>query len=186
MEKVEIGQLLNGSEKKDAIHIAIYPAVADKTLHPGTPVTLRDDDPSIAVQCPAGVSIGIVDPYLRAPLRPGDRFYIFINPGTITGLRHDWTHPMLKPEFEVDRRLEEAKQWMRDFADDVGMSYKEIINAGDMWVKANERTTQYSSSAAQDTLNNDKEKTQKFWECYKIITGREPKDTEVQPFSCSC
>ena len=40
-----------------------------------------------------GSPVGIVDPFLKEPVEPGERFYIFLFPNTVTGLRHVWTHP---------------------------------------------------------------------------------------------
>ncbi|MFO0822607.1 MAG: hypothetical protein U0792_05710 [Gemmataceae bacterium] len=39
------------------------------------------------------VPVGIVDPFLREAVRPGQRFWLFMYPNTVTTLRHEWTHP---------------------------------------------------------------------------------------------
>jgi hypothetical protein len=98
----KLGSIINPIEPafKDAVHVAIYPAKAWVDLEPGEHVGLVHDGDTEYV-APAmerdGVTwsenIGIVDPYLRLKVKAGERFWLFLYPGTITALRHYWSHP---------------------------------------------------------------------------------------------
>lgn len=74
---------------RDAIHIAMAPVVAAERLQPGQHIGLLDDGRACASDKP----IGIVDPFLVDAVLPGHRLWLFLYPGTVTSLRHDWTHP---------------------------------------------------------------------------------------------
>lgn len=90
-----IGQLLDENAKRDAVHFAVAPQVADKAYTPGEDFN----------------AVGIVDPFLKAPVKQGERFWLFLYPNTITSLRHHWTHPAF-PETEA----ESSKEWMTRWA----------------------------------------------------------------------
>lgn len=77
---------------RDAVHVAIVPVVASQRLYPGTRVDKHGRHGS------AGSEVGIVDPYLTTPVNPGDQFFIFLYPRSVTGLRHVWTHPDFEDE----------------------------------------------------------------------------------------
>lgn len=61
---------------RDAVHVAVVPVTATRELRPGE-----------------HLASGVVDPYLTRPVRPGERYWLFLYPGTVTSLRHVWTHP---------------------------------------------------------------------------------------------
>ena len=88
-----LGQLIeDGDRRRDAIHIAVAPVTAAERLTPGQHVGLvREGNLDLVGPC-AG-PIGVVDPFLADAVEPGQRFWLFLYPNTITGLRHVWTHP---------------------------------------------------------------------------------------------
>jgi hypothetical protein len=89
----QLGKLIeDGDRRRDAIHIAVAPVTAAGPLHPGQHVgLLHADDAELVGPCDS--PIGIVDPFLAAPVEPGQRFWLFLYPNTITSLRHAWSHP---------------------------------------------------------------------------------------------
>lgn len=88
-----LGQLIDdGERRRDAIHIAVAPVTAAVRLKPGQHVGLIHEADLDRVG-PTESSIGIVDPFLVEDVEPGQRFWLFLYPGTITALRHIWTHP---------------------------------------------------------------------------------------------
>ncbi len=93
-ETPKIGKLIEGHAYRDAIHVAIAPVEAAERLSPGDHVALTTDDGRACWTVERGV--GIVDPFLLGDVREGERFYIFLYPGTVTSIRHSWTHPEFK------------------------------------------------------------------------------------------
>ncbi len=90
-DNLKLGELIDGKQHRDAIHIAVAPVEAAEQLRPGQRVGLLADGrasgkPYVAV-------LGIVDPFLETEVQPGQRFWLWLTPYTITSLRHEWTHP---------------------------------------------------------------------------------------------
>ena len=98
--------------------MAVAPVVAGTTLFPGDRVAfnssrgvVRSDDP-----------IGIVDPFLppRIPISAGQKIWLLLFPGSVTGIRHEWNHPafpMATPAAGPDAALVAAsKAWIADYA----------------------------------------------------------------------
>jgi hypothetical protein len=90
----QLGQLIeDGDLRRDAVHVAVAPVTAAERLMPGQAVGMASED-SLELVSPCEQNIGIVDPFLKKAVEPGQRFWLFLYPGTITGLRHVWTHPV--------------------------------------------------------------------------------------------
>lgn len=98
METPKVGQLIkDGERRRDAIHVAIAPVTAYETLIPGEKIGfVQQGDYEHVGACRNGAdkyAVGIVDPYLTGSVLKGERFYLFLSPGTVTSLRHVWNHP---------------------------------------------------------------------------------------------
>ena len=76
-----VGQVNTTEHGRDAIHVAICPAIAIREMRPGE-----------------HLENGIVDPFLKDRVQPGQRYWLFLYPNTVTSLRHVWTHPAFASE----------------------------------------------------------------------------------------
>lgn len=92
-----IGNIIDEREKRDAIHLAVEPVCAKVKVFPGQDVQ--------ADGTPGPDAIGIVDPFLKGPVQPGQYFWLVVYPRMIHSLRHVWTHPSFVDEPEARRAL---------------------------------------------------------------------------------
>jgi hypothetical protein len=86
----KLGRAPASDDQRDAVHIAIVPVIAGEKLFPGQDVGIEEGR---AVRCRN--PIGIIDPFLKRSVQRNEPCWLLIYPGTITSLRHDWTHPAL-------------------------------------------------------------------------------------------
>jgi len=96
-----LGTIIDHTAARDAIHLAVFPAIAGENLVPGEHIFLAsssglafggsDVDPTIK-------TLGIVDPFLTVPVAKGERFWLIVYPRQITSLRHVWEHPSFPGE----------------------------------------------------------------------------------------
>jgi len=77
---------------RDAIHVAVFPCIADDNMEPGTAVRINEDG---TASDGYSDNVGIVDPFLDCPVYVGEKFWVFLFPNTVTGMRHQWQHPDL-------------------------------------------------------------------------------------------
>lgn len=88
-----LGQLIeDGDRRRDAVHVPVAAVTAAVRLTPGQHVGLALEG-NVELVGPCDVPIGIVDPFLTKDVQAGERFWLFLYPGSISGLRHVWTHP---------------------------------------------------------------------------------------------
>lgn len=187
-DSLNIGQIIEVPRERDAIHVAVAPVVANGALLPGEAIGLLEDGTASANP----PFIGVVDPFLTRRVQAGERFWMFLKPGTITSLRHEWQHPAFdsmtsNPAASAKSEKSASEQWMRAWAmrhmssdyygDDVGgvldedSAYANAIHAGEeMSVGCHEN--------ARDHIDNE------WWGHWETITGKTG-DRESY-FSCAC
>lgn len=104
-----LGKIITTPQKRDAIHVAVAPVTAVECLNPGEHVD--------AVGSTCGTPVGIVDPYLKDMVMPGEKYWLFLYPNTVTGLRHDWNHPsFVNDPTTASPQLNESEVWLRMYA----------------------------------------------------------------------
>ena len=174
-----LGRILQGGEKRDAVHIAIMPAIAGEDLAPGISVGLTNDGPPDLVIAKNSY-LGIVDPFLTGTVRKGSRFWVFLYPNTVSGMRHEWTHPLLDARTHQPK---ESVEWLHDFADKWMIDYDEMIaeaplRNGQAWA-AVEMTRGIELKSDEENL---------FWEHIEKLTGQRFNDVHRGLFQwrCSC
>ncbi len=94
-----VGQLITGDTARDAIHVAVAPVTAPllpSPLMPGEEVDAEGYPEQFSKL--GSQMVGIVDPFLKVTVKSGERFWLFLYPGTVTSLRHVWTHPAFSPK----------------------------------------------------------------------------------------
>lgn len=199
-----LGQLISITEaQRDAIHIAVAPVIAAHILVPGRHVGFVEEGNTEKVGI-VDESIGIVDPFLMMSVQPGQRFWLFLYPNTVTGLRHDWTHPAFasaptaktqEQEDIITKRKQKAKEWLEAFCHRYNppaqnpyckyFSPDELIQAATEAVESKGfRIHCYDNERLQDGLFNH---SKEFWENWSIVTGIFiPKEIKNIHYTCSC
>jgi len=191
-----LGTIIGPNEARDAIHLAVDPAVAVEVLQPGQDVGFVVggvgvcDDP-----------VGIVDPFLKAPVQVGEMFWLVVYPREITSLRHVWSHPKFDEEeecvvadqearFEFKKELDgtnAAGRWIESYADSVGLGFDELVNAAEEWIETSHDTTWGGEYLNRGELLDGVQLPSEFWIHYQKFTGKvvEP-EYQQNFFTCSC
>lgn len=195
---IGIGRIIEQERHRDAIHIAVAPVEAGSDLKAGDLVGLMKGKAFHAF--PGLIEpLGVVDPFLRNVVLPGQRFYLFLFPGSITSLRHEWEHPAFvelptAPSVTPpDKAASEA--WLREYAKQVNPYY---CGDGYYGEKEGGKDTSYEvlmNDLAGNTITYhgidmhsreeliDEEELKRHGE---IVLGRPINFDAFEYFSCSC
>lgn len=98
MNDVRLGKLIDADAKRDAVHVPVLPVCAAEKLKPGERISIISEDRQKVRSNPNGP--GIVDPFLKIAVYPGQWFWMCMEPGSITTLQHSWTHTAIDGEAE--------------------------------------------------------------------------------------
>ena len=173
MESFGLGKIIpkDAVLPRDSIHIAIAPVVAAHQLARGQRVSLIRDGAGISGSKPP---VGIVDPFLDVDtVQKGERFWLYLFPGSITSLTHHWTHPAF-----IDQD-DESVRWVRQFAESVDRTYDSIMEGAEDFLKHGD----YMRGGAEFEGTFD----DTFWKHYQVITGKHvPVEKQHGFFTCAC
>lgn len=182
--ELKLGQIITRDAQRDAIHIAVVPLVAGDSLWPGSKVRLKYGAPETALCGDYNEdAIGIVDPFLQSGVKEGQRFWCFLFPGTITGMRHHWNHPAFE---NIGTIANEHEQWLRHFCDKWNFDFAELIEAGTgtgdwRYVVARGRDL-------HDKRDLDAGDYELFWQHLEAFVGQsfDESHREGMGWSCTC
>lgn len=176
-----LGKFPNQYAQRDAVHVAIIPIIASSGLSPGQRIGIAEENGVFCSDSDADEPIGIVDPFLTRKVKPGERFYLCLFPGTVHGMRHHWLHPQFQVKAEPDDgKKEPARIVIQKCADDAGISFDEIIRAANDYLDNGEYLVE-GSRWDRHHLDDS------FWDAFEVWTGRKvPSDDRGSFFSCSC
>jgi hypothetical protein len=181
---------------RDAIHIATVAVIAHEDLVPGTHVGFPTKEADV-MGASEIAPVGIVDPFLTTTVKKGERFWVFLYPGTVTSLRHNWTHPAFDVRSQLIRAMEEtpAKRRMKEFAaqlnSDAGeddgyggtyepVTFEELISRATAHVQSGDYWSEGGRFEGQSLYDE-------FWDDFEQLTGIKVKDDDRYSFfSCSC
>lgn len=127
-----LGTIHTREEHRDAIHLAVEPIEAGMWLHPGEHVKLIDGKAHRIFKYSDG-AVGIVDPFLRDIVEPGQKFWLVVYPRMITSLRHVWEHPafptaLVEPDtHEVVEEVSEPEVVLNDAIIDLNSAAPIVI-----------------------------------------------------------
>lgn len=180
-------KLRAGEGRRDAIHIACVPLIAEHDMMAGRPFGVKADGKTAIGHPPY---VGIVDPFLVEMVKAGEHFWGLLFPNTITGLRHEWTHPAFPA---VDTRQEsttishdehKAKSvvWMKAHARKLGLTPDVVMEDAETWLEYGDYTVQQGT----ERWRNNFEPVE-FWHHYEVLTGKiVPSDKKQSFYCCTC
>lgn len=174
-----LGSIITPAEQRDAIHLAVENGVAGHRLKAGDHIGFLPDGTFGKCNDP----VGIVDPFLKTPVKTGEHFWVVVYPREITSLRHVWSHPSFPEETKGVKPTEHkspSQQWIDDYADELGVDYESLMRHAGIYLTSGE----YWNMGG---LFEGVWLTELFWDHYQVITGTHVKEDDRNSFfTCSC
>ncbi len=172
--KLQLGQIITTEQQRDAVHIAVAPVEAATRLLPGYPVELDASGRAVMAK---ERGIGVVDPFLEIGVPKGGRFWLFLYPGSITGLRHEWSHPAFdgRAENPMDEKAK-SEAYLQSLATLCGVDYERMMDCMD--------EDDYISMGDNEHYKQVLPEAEVLEKHFENVRGHKPKSTYV--FSCAC
>lgn len=158
-EPTKLGVRCGPGARRDAIHVAVMPVVAGIDLSPGEWCLV---DGEVANPASPSVALGVIDPFLPGKVARGERVYLLLRPGSISSLRHEWTHPAVDGE-PVDAAKAAAMERLRQLAGRMGVTLEEMLDFARNFSETGEPEVRHSFERIYQHAE--------FWDDYTMITG---------------
>lgn len=181
MSDVELGLLAPVAADRDATHLAVVPVIAATEMEPGTHCEVLPDGTAGLSDTP----IGIVDPFLKANVRKGERFYLCLYPRTVTGLRHVYNHPRLDAlASDASSKKVTSERWLREFCATADCPGYELTIG--MAIAHGENSTGYDDDRLHfNDMDAHGEIPAEFWAHLEVVSGKKL-GRRATYFSCAC
>lgn len=108
---------------KDAIHVAIVAVRAGSLIKPGQRCGLNEHREAV----PHEKGPGVADPFLKANITKGQRFWLLLNQDAVPNVRHVWEHP--KVDFSPPTREVQLNESLKECAKKLGVTYQQLMDA---------------------------------------------------------
>lgn len=183
------GLLPDDAGGRDAVHIAVFSAVSKELIRPGLHVGIVTTEPNGDTVVGTDVDakpIGIVDPFLGKLVVPGNRFWVYLYPRSITGLTHKWSHPAFEDtgtSYAPPNQKLQAEAWLRNWAASADMPGYEWFMAQVAEIADGYGDGDYMHSSGRGASG---EIPDEAWIMAEIVLGRPLPQKRPSYFSCSC
>jgi hypothetical protein len=105
--------------RRDAFHVPAALVVSDEHLRAGDYVRFTDRSCTKVVLSSKKESHGVIDPWGDLILMAGYKFWVFINPGLTSDLRHEFIVTLPEDQTIMDRLAENTKRIEAGYPEDV-------------------------------------------------------------------
>ena len=183
MANHELGAPPKAKAGRDATHIAIVPMIAAEGLTPGNHVGVMQVEGSpMTASTSFAPHIGIVDPFLKEYIKKGKRFYLCLYPGSVVGLTHVYTHPVLDGP-----SVESSAAWIEVWSKAQGIDMVDLMEHAEQWVDANKDKMTYDGFWSEGGRFEGQGLPEEFWDHYdRVMSTTVPKHARSNFFSCAC
>ena len=171
-DTLQIGKIITTPQNRDAVHMAIVPVIVNEPMASGThvgilpkPKNMKNVQPVVGIPTHQSDLVGILDPFYKGIFKTGEEFWLFLYPGSITSLRHEWTHPAFEAVESPDQK-QVSILWLQNYCESQSVDYHYLM--------------QEHHAGNDDSFNGNL--PEEFKHHWFVVTG----ESEVPYFSCAC
>lgn len=130
---------------KDAIHTAIVSVRAGSLIRPGQRCKMNEFNEAV----PDSKGVGVADPFWRnGNITVGQEFWLLLAQDEVPNVQHVWEHPSV--DFSPPSRPVEKNSALQRYADRLGVTYEQLIEACDFVFAHNEPAKYPGNKSAEE------------------------------------